>query len=290
MRTVSQKTFDGRSSMRVSLRPRLVCFPGQGMLFWWQQGAASTLGRYLDVSGAATSGASAGACSAVLAACGVKPEDSLAVALDLSHRARVFERPFGLAGVWGGLVRRWLDRLLPHDAHARCDGRVHISLLEVLPWRRRLVSDFSSRESLIDTVMASAHVPCFMDGWPVIRHRGRFCIDAGVAAAHAQLLTADAADAIRADARGDDASASGGLRAFGAGGVFTVCYSHDPLLAKLRRSDLLRLQTPDGLSEMLRRGAEYAEREYVPRLATDSQGLPPVEAAAPAIAESRVTK
>lgn len=257
-----------------AVRPRLFCFPGQGMLFWWQQGAVSTLGRYADISSAATSGASAGACSAVLAACGIKADDALAVALDLSDRARVFERPLGLAGVWGGLVREWLHQLLPHDAHARCDGRVHISILEVLPWRRRLVCDFRSRESLIDAVMASAHVPWFMDGWPVMHHRGRLCIDAGVGAAHAQLLTPDAADAIRTDPRSDDASASGSLRAFGTGGVFTICYSHDPLLAKLRRSDLLRLQTPDGLGEMLRRGAEYAEREYAPRLTAHGDGWP----------------
>lgn len=244
-------------------------------MFWWQQGAASTLGQYADLSKAATSGASAGACSAVLAACGVRAEDALTVALDLSHRARVFERPLGLGGVWGGLVRDWLERLLPQDAHARCDGRVHLSVLEVLPWRRRLVCDFSSRQSIIDTVMASAHVPWFMDGWPVMRHRGRLCIDAGVGASHAQLLTADAAEAIRSDPLSEATFASGDVRAFGAGGVYTICYSHDPLLAKLRRSDLLRMQTPDGLSEMLRRGAEYAEREYVPRLtAKESPRVP----------------
>jgi hypothetical protein len=252
------------------------------MLFWWQQGAVSRLGQYVDISQAATSGASAGACSAVLAACGVPAADVSRVALELSHHARVFERPLGLAGVWGGLVREWLDQLLPPDAHARCDGRVHISVLEVLPWRRRLVRDFSSRQSLIDTVMASAHVPWFMDGWPVMRHRGRLCIDAGVGAAHAQLLTSDAADAIRADPRCGDADAAGGLQAFGAGDVFTICYSHDPMLAKLRRSDLLRLQTSDGVSELLRRGAEYAERIYVPRLLTGS-GLPLPTVAAPAI-------
>lgn len=31
-------------------------------------------------------------------------------------------RPLGLAGVWGGLVRRWLEELVPEDAHTRQVG------------------------------------------------------------------------------------------------------------------------------------------------------------------------
>jgi hypothetical protein len=36
----------------------------------------------------------------------------------------IWERPLGLAGVWGSLVERWLYDLLPGDAHQQCDGRV----------------------------------------------------------------------------------------------------------------------------------------------------------------------
>ena len=41
------------------------------------------------------------------------------------------QRPLGLAGVWGALVRAWLDGLLPEDAHLRCAGRVKLVVTEV---------------------------------------------------------------------------------------------------------------------------------------------------------------
>lgn len=40
--------------------------------------------------------------------------------------------------VWGPLVRDWLWEILPADAHVRCSGRVHISVL-CLPFRRHHV-------------------------------------------------------------------------------------------------------------------------------------------------------
>ena len=36
----------------------------------------------------------------------------------------IWNRPGGLAGIWGSLVREWLDELLPEDAAERCNGRV----------------------------------------------------------------------------------------------------------------------------------------------------------------------
>ncbi|KAG8458343.1 hypothetical protein KFE25_005190 [Diacronema lutheri] len=257
---------------------RLVVFPGQGMLFWWQAGALSALRPHVDFAGASMSGASAGACTAALAACGVAGDDALECADELARAARVFERPLGLASVWGGLVREWLNRLLPHDAHARCDGRLHVSLLEVLPWRRRLVCDFASRAALVDAVMASLHVPFFMDGRPFAVHRRRLCLDAGVGASHDHLLPraalpglpgAGARDAFAAAlrARGLGAASAGGLDAVGAGGVLTLCYSHDAAYAHLRRADLLRLHGRfDGVRSLYDAGADFARREYVPRL------------------------
>lgn len=34
----------------------------------------------------------------------------------------MFTRPWGLAGVWGGLVREWLEDLLPEDAAERVNA------------------------------------------------------------------------------------------------------------------------------------------------------------------------
>jgi hypothetical protein len=106
-------------------------------------------------------GASAGALAATLAATGVNANESLDLALKLSEENGVFERG-GLKGVWGGLVRQWLDELLPDDAHDVCRDRVHLLSLQLtLPRpRRRLISDFESKEDLIGACMSSGTRCC----------------------------------------------------------------------------------------------------------------------------------
>ena len=61
----------------------------------------------------------------------VQPDEALATAHQLALEYQIWERPLGLAGVWGGLVRAWLDALLPDDAHVRCSGRVKLVVTEV---------------------------------------------------------------------------------------------------------------------------------------------------------------
>jgi hypothetical protein len=38
----------------------------------------------------------------------------------MALEGRVFERRLGLLGIWGGLVRAWLNALLPADAAELC--------------------------------------------------------------------------------------------------------------------------------------------------------------------------
>jgi hypothetical protein len=68
--------------------------------------------------------------------------------------------------VWGPLIRRWLDELLPADAARVCSGRVGLLTLALWPPppRRLLVTTFDSKDDLIDAAMASVHIPYFLDG------------------------------------------------------------------------------------------------------------------------------
>ena len=66
----------------------------------------------------------------------VQPDAALATANQLALEYQIWERPLGLAGVWGGLVRAWLDALLPDDAHVQCSGRVKLVVTEVRRRRR----------------------------------------------------------------------------------------------------------------------------------------------------------
>lgn len=88
-------------------------------------------------------GSSAGALLSVLAACNVKPQAALDLAHDLCIRHNVFQRPLGLIGVWGGIVKEWLQELLPMDAAERCSGgHVRIVLTTLPLLRRKVVTEF----------------------------------------------------------------------------------------------------------------------------------------------------
>ena len=55
----------------------------------------------------------------------------MAGAARLAAQHRVFERPLGVAGIWGAVIRAWLDELLPPDALERCQGRVQLVVTQV---------------------------------------------------------------------------------------------------------------------------------------------------------------
>lgn len=49
-----------------------------------------------------------------------------------------------------------------------------------LGFKRRLISDFKSKEDIIDCCMASVHIPLFMNGYPWTRYDGKRVIDGSI--------------------------------------------------------------------------------------------------------------
>jgi len=111
-------------------------------------------------------GASAGALVTTLGACGVSPDVAIDSAYRLSNEEKLWDKKLGLLGIWGGLVRRWLDEILPHDAHDICRGRLKLVVTDVLRRRQVYLEDFSDKKDLIDANMASIHIPLFLDFGP----------------------------------------------------------------------------------------------------------------------------
>jgi len=103
-----------------------VSFAGGGIYFFWQLGAARFLREQYDVSRLPMAGASSGSLVACLTACGVCPVRTLESAYQLSLDHDVWGRKLGLLGIWGGLIRTWLDELLPPNAHELASGRLHV--------------------------------------------------------------------------------------------------------------------------------------------------------------------
>ena len=101
------------------------------MLFSQHMARAHTQQAYLQEEGynlsshnTLLSGASAGALSATLAKTEVNLYDATTLALSMSEDAGIWDRPSGLQGVWGKIIRDWLDRLLPEDAEERAEDGV----------------------------------------------------------------------------------------------------------------------------------------------------------------------
>lgn len=89
---------------------RHACLPtiAGGLFFWWQAGFIAALQEDGVLRGSeALVGASAGSLSAVLTACEVDMADALDLALELSNRYRIWDRPLGLMGLWGTIVEEW---------------------------------------------------------------------------------------------------------------------------------------------------------------------------------------
>eukprot|EP00899_Mesostigma_viride_P018662 jgi/Mesvir1/26798/Mv20565-RA.1 len=170
-------------------------FPGGGMFFYWQIGCIRWLCRSYDLTDTRMVGASAGALAATLAACQVDVDAAAALALELAKRAGVWDRPTGLGGVWGPMIKEWLHVLLPEDAARTCgSGRVHLVVLQLpsltrrqLSFRHQCVSDFASKVDLVDTCLASVHIPFFIDGRPYYKLAGRRVIDGSIFADKRQL-------------------------------------------------------------------------------------------------------
>ncbi|KAI8466339.1 MAG: hypothetical protein J3K34DRAFT_433904 [Monoraphidium minutum] len=158
-----------------------IAWPGYGVLFFWQLGCMRYLQAHLGrelAGGASLTGSSAGALVCILAACGVDPHAALRRAAELADAAGVGPRPWGLAGVWGGLVRRWLSELLPEDAAPRCNAaRVSVAVTRLPFLTSEAVSGFKDKADVIEATMASVHIPLFMDGRPWACCRGVRCID-----------------------------------------------------------------------------------------------------------------
>ena len=107
--------------------------------------------------------------------------------------------PFGLPHGLVGEVRSELEGMLPRDSHERCSGRLHVGVTWVANAPNDtgdrsgdsgshgrgfgLVSDFPSRETLVDAVIASCFIPAItgpLIGAPFPRVGGAVAIDGGL--------------------------------------------------------------------------------------------------------------
>ena len=153
---------------------------GGGVFFFWEVGVLKYLSERYRLQDMNLIGVSAGALASVLVACQVDFDRSVRRAYDICVERDIFNRPGGLQGVWGPILRQWLDELLPENAHERCEGRVKIIATRMPRMKLCYLEEFQTRNDLIDSLLASVHIPFFLDGNGSFKYRGEAFIDGSI--------------------------------------------------------------------------------------------------------------
>ena len=156
-----------------SRSPPAFAFSPGGLLFPYHVGVAYELVSLHQITHSTPlGGSSAGAIVAAAVACGVGEDEVREGLAEL------------LADVRSGVrlnpaLRRQLDRLLPEDCVQRATAHgLTICYTQIFPWpKRHVVTEWSSKQDLIDCIAASCNWPFFFSRWPLVWCRGGLAID-----------------------------------------------------------------------------------------------------------------
>ncbi|MFW7381981.1 MAG: patatin-like phospholipase family protein [Oligoflexus sp.] len=153
-------------------------FSGCGAAFPYSLGYAAhlrdnfCLGNNLHYSGV-----SAGALVAVCLR--LKVELPFAAELAYRYQQRLSTRRLGLLGVWRQILVPYYHELLPDDINYDRLDRLHIKVTYI-NGQSTFIDRFESKGDLINAILASQHIPFFLDLKPWVQFRGRRCLDADV--------------------------------------------------------------------------------------------------------------
>jgi predicted patatin/cPLA2 family phospholipase len=125
-------------------------------------------------------GASAGALTSSLVATNVNFDQCLELAYHYSEHHQVRKNPFGLAVIWGDLLRRWLDELLPSNIEPSHLKNIYLLVTISNSFQPQLISQIQSKQELIDACLTSAHLPFFMNGKFSTKFKDQYYIDGSI--------------------------------------------------------------------------------------------------------------
>lgn len=157
-----------------------VSFAGCGFLGIYHVGVASCFKTYApQILLDKVSGASAGAIAALALLGDTDLGEMASHVIQVSVEARErYLGPFSPSFNINKILYEGLNRLLPDNVAEKVNGRLHISLTRVYDGKNMLVNQFSSKEEVIQVVLASTFIPVF-SGWLPPRYRGVRVIDGG---------------------------------------------------------------------------------------------------------------
>ncbi|KAK8389913.1 hypothetical protein O3P69_012841 [Scylla paramamosain] len=155
-------------------------FAGCGFLGIYHVGVAACLKKYApNLLVNKISGASAGALAAVCLLCDSPLGTITSSVLKTATEARKHTLgPFSPTFNVEKLLREGLLSVLPDDAHRIVSGKLFISVTRVSDGKNILLSQFDTREELIQAILCSAFIPGF-SGWAPVTFRGVRYADGG---------------------------------------------------------------------------------------------------------------
>eukprot|EP01038_Epipyxis_sp_PR26KG_P003971 gene3971-5691_t len=228
--------------------PKTCYFSGAGIYFWWQIGCAKYMKENCDLTKFPSFvGASAGSLTATLLATNTDLNSITSSAIDLSRKYDVYSRKTGLAGIWGGLLRLWLEEIIPNEDSFDKDmiSKLYIAVTPTFK-KSKLVTDFIDREDLINACLASCHVPLFLDGRPSTEFRGEQVIDGSFW----YFVTKERTSGLTIPENIQPEK------------VFWVDYVDDEQFLESVSGNFLELSSPDGLVDMMDAGYNFMKREH----------------------------
>ncbi|XP_010867687.1 patatin-like phospholipase domain-containing protein 2 isoform X2 [Esox lucius] len=162
--------------------PLSISFSGSGFLATYQLGVAQCLlnqAPWLLQTAPNIMGASAGSLVAAAVVCG---SDLDMVRLEIVKFARQLSDhilgPLHPEGNVGGWIERLLRGFLPADAHIQANGRLLVGMTRIPDGQNILVSEFRSREDLVQVLLCG----CFLPGYCGIEppcYKGVHYLDGG---------------------------------------------------------------------------------------------------------------
>ena len=236
-----------------------IYFTGGGIFFWWQSG----FGQYWnencqnECNNIPLIGASAGSLTAALIACNVDFYDSLDFVLKQAERERLYDRK-SLFLIWGKLIEEWLEYLLPDKLPLQAQENLYIALspLNVLRVGSRveLVSNFNTKSDLKSALLASCHIPLFLNGKLYTKYKGHRYVDGSL-----WTFVTNNDERIRPLPR----SLSDMDISYSDESIYKCDYEDDEKFAEIRNNmNFVSMASPDGLKEMMQCGYDYAKRQH----------------------------
>ncbi|CAG9563383.1 unnamed protein product [Danaus chrysippus] len=151
-------------------------FAGCGFLGIYHVGVAVCLKKYAPhLLIGKISGASFGAVSACCLLCDLPIGEITSDVLRVVSEARAGSLgPFSPSFSIQNVLLDSMQKYLPHDAHKIVSGKLHISLTRVYDGKNVIVTDFPTREDLLQALLASCFVPVFSGMLPPRFHGIRY--------------------------------------------------------------------------------------------------------------------